>query len=78
MNLRHLKGHTDRIVVNHSPLHDNKNWLFDVVFDFRAFELQTHHIAIPVEGQGKSRLTARNDKGKVTRRDHAILTHPGE
>ncbi len=58
MNLRHLKGHTDRIVVNHSPLHDNKNWLFDVVFDFRAFELQTHHIAIPVEGQGKSRLTA--------------------
>ena len=20
----------------------------------------------------------RNDKGKVTRRDHAILTHPGE
>ena len=38
MNLTHIQGCTDRKIINHSPLHDNQNWLFDIVYDQRAFE----------------------------------------
>ena len=57
MDLKHLQGHTERTIINYSPLRNNENWLFDVVYDFNVFELQTHHIAVPVEGPGKSKLT---------------------
>ena len=39
MNLTHRKGHTERTVINCSPLRDNANWLFDVIYDFSVFEL---------------------------------------
>ena len=38
MNLNHIQGYTDRKIINHSPLHDNQNWLFDVVYDQHVFE----------------------------------------
>ena len=57
MNLKHLKGHTDRTIISYSPLRNNENWLFDVAYDFSVFELQTHHIAVPVKGPGTSKQT---------------------
>ena len=41
MDRKHFKGHTNRRVINCSPLHDNKNWLFELIYDRAAFELQT-------------------------------------
>ena len=48
MDRKHLVGYTGRKVVASSPLHENKNWLFDVIYDRAAFELQTHHVNLPV------------------------------
>lgn len=48
MNLAHLEGYTSRKVVDYSPLHDNQNWLFDLVYDRAAFELQTPNLTVPV------------------------------
>ena len=56
MSLSHRKGHTERAVINYSPLRDNENWLFDVVYDFSVFERQTHNITLPLEGPGKSKV----------------------
>ena len=53
MQLRHLKGHSDRTVINYSPLHDNENWLFDLAYDFSVFELKTRHITVPVAVPGR-------------------------
>lgn len=47
MDMSHLEGHTERKIINHSPLRDNQNWLFDLVYDFRVIELQTSRV--PVE-----------------------------
>ena len=41
MDSTNLKGYTNRRVINHSPLEDNKDWLFEVIYDQFAFELQT-------------------------------------
>ena len=48
MDLKHLKGQTKRRVINHSPLYENQNWLFDVIYDRSVFELQTHRENFPV------------------------------
>ena len=53
MNLKHLRGHSDRTVINYSPLRDNENWLFDVAYDFSVFELQTSHITLPIALRGQ-------------------------
>ena len=38
MDLERLKGYTSRKVINYSPLRDNQNWLFDVVYDSQVLE----------------------------------------
>lgn len=43
MDARHLAGHTSRNVIASSPLHANQNWLFEVVYDRAALELQAQH-----------------------------------
>ena len=48
MDARHVAGHTSRKVIASSPLHENQNWLFDVVYDRAALELQTQHVNLPV------------------------------
>ena len=48
MDLKHLAGQTSRKVVSYSPLHDNLNWLFGVIYDRAAFELQTRNYNVPV------------------------------
>ncbi len=51
MELTHLRGYSDRKIINYSPLWDNQNWLFEVIFDQRSFELQTHEMDIPINNQ---------------------------
>ncbi len=46
---RNLAGHTGRRVIASSPLHENQDWLFDVVYDRAAFELQTQHVNLPIK-----------------------------
>ena len=33
MNEQSYEGHTSRRIINHSPLEENQNWLFDVILD---------------------------------------------
>ena len=46
---RHLARHTIRKVIASSPLHENQNWLFDVIYDMAAFELQTRPVNLSVK-----------------------------
>ena len=50
MDRRHLEGHTERKVIADSPLRDNQNWIFDLVYDHRVFELRTLpiHLQLPI------------------------------
>ena len=58
MNRTRMKGHTARKVINYSPLLDNENWLFDVVYDFSVFERRTRQISLPIrEAQGVAPAT---------------------
>ena len=40
MDLKRLRGNTSRRLINYSSLRDNQNWLFGVVYDMTAFEMQ--------------------------------------
>lgn len=40
-----MVGHSIRKAINYSPLEDNQNWLFDVVFDRASFELRQGNIS---------------------------------
>ena len=48
MDIEHMSGSTSRKVVNYSPLHDNQNWLFEVIYDRVAFEINTRKLPFPV------------------------------
>ena len=43
---KHLAGHTSRKVITSSPLHDNQNWLFELIYDRVAFEMQTRRFPV--------------------------------
>ena len=45
MDLKHLQGHTNRKVINYSPLIDNQNWLFDVAYDMYLYDRSTKRVA---------------------------------
>ena len=49
MDLRHIEGYANRKIICHSPLHDNKNWLFEVLFDQLAFETRTLQVPMDVK-----------------------------
>lgn len=46
MALPHLVGHTSRRIIATSPLQENRDWLYDVVYDRGVFELQTRTMAV--------------------------------
>ena len=48
LKLKHIQGYTARKVIDYSPLHDNQNWLFDLIYDRATFELQTRSVNIPI------------------------------
>ena len=45
---KRMAGSTNRKVIALSPLQDNQNWLFDVIYDRAAFEIQTRNFPINV------------------------------
>lgn len=48
MDLKRTKGYTGRRLIVHSPLHDNQNWLFDLLYDRAVFELDARNMNVPV------------------------------
>ena len=48
MDRKHMQGQTERKVINYSPLHENQNWLFDLLYDQAVFEMRTTHVNLPV------------------------------
>ena len=48
-DLKRTKGQTSRKVIDHSPLVENQNWLFGVIFDRAAFEIQTLDVRLPTQ-----------------------------
>ena len=51
MESKTLQGDTNRKVINYSPLLDNQNWLFEAIFDSRAFERQESYETLQLEGE---------------------------
>lgn len=54
MDLEHLQGSTNRKVINYSPLSDNQNWLFDVIYDRSVFEIQTSGVPFPIQNSNST------------------------
>ena len=50
MDAERLVGYTNRKVIALSPLQDNQDWLFDVLFDQVAFEVSTISVNLPTAG----------------------------
>ena len=48
MDIKQFSGYTSRKIIASSPLYDNQNWLFDVIYDRAAFEIQTHQVNVPL------------------------------
>ena len=48
-DLYHVQGYTNRKIISYAPLHDNQNWLFDVIYDRTAFEIQTQNLNLPFQ-----------------------------
>ena len=46
MDLRNVEGFTERNLIDYSPLHKNKNWLLDLIYDRTVFEARTTDITI--------------------------------
>ena len=51
MEMKYIKGYTDRKIINYSSLHDNQNWLFGVLYDRFAFEMQSRQMNVALEGK---------------------------
>ena len=49
MDLKHLIGHSDRKIINISPLRANQDWLFNVVYDFSIFERRKINVNLAPE-----------------------------
>ena len=54
MDLKRVQGYTTRKVINYSPLRDNQNWLFEVVYDRAVFEAQTMNVPLQLGNSGRS------------------------
>ena len=71
MDLKHLEGHSDRKIVNISPLRANQDWLFNVAYDFSVFERQETWIPTPnnayrlYDAAAKVLLTILSRKGEL-------------
>ena len=48
MEIEPLIDRTNRQIIASSPLHQNQNWLYDVIYDRSVFELQTRTMNFPI------------------------------
>lgn len=44
--LKHISRHSNRSILNISPLRANRDWLLDVIFDRQAFEIKSYDMPI--------------------------------
>lgn len=49
LDLSRHADQTDREIISSSPLRENQNWLYEVVFDRAVFELQTRQLSLPID-----------------------------
>jgi len=49
--LKRISGFSNRDIICTSPLKNNINWLFDLIFDMRVFDLKTEEIKLPLQGE---------------------------
>ena len=56
LEFKHIKGDTNRRVISHSTLSANQDWLFDTIFDSRAFESQQRYESLQVAGEANPTL----------------------
>ena len=54
MDMKQIQGETNRRVISYSPLHDNQNWLFEVIYDRAAFEMRIANLPLSAESGGRS------------------------
>ena len=54
MNLTHMRGYTDRRVINYSSLRDNQNWLFDLTYDQFVLEGLRTTVQMPIGNSGET------------------------
>ncbi len=47
-DMRHMQGYTDRRIIQYSPLSHNRNWLFDLIYDYSVFEMHTRPVSVSV------------------------------
>ena len=50
MDVKAMTGQTSREIIAQAPLRDNRDWLFDLLYDRAVFELQTRTLEVPIEG----------------------------
>ena len=48
-DIKHVSNYTSRQIINYSPLHENQNWIFDVLYDRSVFQ---RTINVPFSLQG--------------------------
>ena len=53
MDLRHMKGYSNRPVIHYSGLRRIRDWLFDVVYDFSVFERQDTVLPVRIGGESE-------------------------
>jgi len=46
-DIKHLKGFSNRRIINYSPLQINKNWLLDILFDRSVLETKVVNVPVP-------------------------------
>ena len=54
MNLTHMRGYTDRRIINYSSLRDNQNWLFDLAYDQFVLEGLRTTVQLPIGNSGRT------------------------
>ena len=64
--------HTDRRAIAVSPFRDNRNWLFDVVYDRRVPETRSVRVPIPVQPGAKPWIIE-GERAEVRDHDNRVL-----
>ncbi len=77
MDLKNVVGQSNRQIINCSPLRKNQDWLFDVIYDFRAFEFEETQLPVIKDGTPDREIVNREvwvpAPGSATKLAGAIL-----
>ncbi len=71
MNRRNIEGYTNRKLIAYSPLQDNQNWVFEVIYDWAAFEAEAKPYINP-PADGPPQLRARIEYSGISTKVYEI------